>query len=182
MTSGHVFMATSLDGFIARRDHALDWLIAHTDADVDHGYEAFIDTVDGVIMGRATFNTVLGLGEWPYAKPVIVASSSLSDADVPPELAAKVKLTQLAPRQLMHSLSQAGWRRAYVDGGRLVQSFLRAGLISEITLTLIPVLLGDGRRLFGDTEADIALELQEAKSFPTGLVQLRYEVGQPREP
>lgn len=176
MTTGHIFMATSLDGFIARRDHTLDWLIAHTDTEEDHGYEAFMDTVDGVVMGRATFKTVLGLGNWPYAKPVIVASSSLAEADIPPELASKVKLTQLAPRQLMQSLSDAGWSRVYVDGGRLAQSFLRAGLISDITLTLIPVLLGDGRSLFGETEDDIALELQEAKSFPTGLVQLHYRV------
>ena len=176
MISGHVFMATSLDGFIARRDHALDWLIERTNPEEDHGYEAFIDTVDGVIMGRATFNTVLGLGAWPYAIPVIVASSSLTEDDIPPELSPNVKLTQLAPRQLMQSLSDAGWTRAYVDGGRLVQSFLRAGLISEITLTMIPVLLGDGRRLFGETETDIDLELREAKSFPTGLVQLHYRV------
>jgi len=176
MISGHVFMATSLDGFIARRDHALDWLTERTTPEEDHGYEAFIDTVDGVIMGRATFKTVLGLGAWPYAIPVIVASSTLTEDDIPPELSAKVKLTQLAPRQLMQSLSDAGWTRAYVDGGRLVQSFLRAGLISEFTLTMLPVLLGDGRRLFGETESDIDLELLEAKSFRTGLVQLHYRV------
>ena len=176
MTTGHVFMASSLDGFIARRDHALDWLMARTVEGEDHGYDSFIETMDGVVMGRATFQTVLGFGDWPYTKPVIVASSSLSDSDLPPELAAKVKLTQLAPRTLMQSLSQAGWKRAYIDGGRLVQSFLRAGLIFDLTLTIIPVLLGDGRRLFGETETDIALELIEAKSSPSGLVQLQYRV------
>lgn len=176
-TTGHVFMATSLDGFIARRDHALDWLIDQTPEDEDHGYDAFMDTVDGMVMGRATFRTVLGFGAWPYDKPVVVMSNSLTEADIPPEIAAKVRLTQLGPRQLMGSLSQAGWKRAYIDGGQLVQSFLRAGLVSDITLTLIPVLLGDGRRLFGETETDIGLSLIEAKSFPSGLVQLHYRLG-----
>ena len=179
MTTGHVFMAQSLDGFIAARDHGLDWLAARTDPDEDHGYEAFMASIDGIVMGRATFRTVLGFGSWPYAKPVIVLSHSLTDADIPPELAQKVRLAQLGLHQLMQQLSKAGWHRAYIDGGQTVQSFLRAGLIADITLTLVPVLLGEGRRLFGEVETEIDLALQEAKAFASGLVQLRYDVKPP---
>ncbi len=178
MITGHAFMATSLDGFIARRDHGLDWLAKQNVANEDHGFDAFMDSVDGLITGRGSFNNLLGFDEWPYKKPVIVMSNSLTDEDVPAELRKKVRLTQLGPKQLMDSLHLAGWNRAYVDGGQVVQSFLRAGLISDLTLTLVPILLGDGRRLFGETDRDIDLELQEAKSFPSGLVQLRYEITQ----
>lgn len=179
MTTGHVFMAQSLDGFIAARDHGLDWLAARTDPDEDHGYEAFMASIDGIVMGRATFRTVLGFETWPYSKPVIVLSNSLTDADIPPELAQKVRLAQLGLHQLMQQLSKAGWHRAYIDGGQTVQSFLRAGLIADITLTLVPVLLGEGRRLFGEVETEIDLALQEAKAFASGLVQLRYDVKPP---
>ncbi|MEZ5716525.1 MAG: dihydrofolate reductase family protein [Paracoccaceae bacterium] len=176
MTTGHVFMAQSLDGFIATRDHRLDWLTRHTDPDEDHGHDAFMDRMDGIVMGRATFRTVAGFDPWPYAKPVIVLSNSLDEADIPEPLRAKVRLAQLSPRALMSELARAGWSRAYIDGGQTVQSFLRAGLISDLTLTVIPILLGDGRRLFGELEQEIDLELLDAKSFPSGLVQLHYRL------
>lgn len=176
MITGHVFMAQSLDGFIARRDHGLDWLAQRTNPDEDHGFDAFMDSVDGVVMGRATFSTVRGFETWPYTKPVIVLSDSLDDDEVPATLRGKVRIVQLGPRQLMKSLEEAGWSRAYVDGGKTVQAFLRAGLIEDITLSIVPVLLGDGRRLFGELEQEIDLELHEARGFPSGLVQLNYKL------
>ena len=169
-------MAQSLDGFIARRDHRLDWLASRTDPDEDHGYDDFIADMDGIVMGRATFLTVSKFETWPYSKPVIVLSDSMTDADIPAPLSGKARLAQLGPRQLMEQLDQAGWKRAYVDGGRTVQSFLRAGLIRDITLTILPLLLGEGRSLFGELEQEIDLDLREAKGFPSGLVQLHYRV------
>lgn len=169
-------MAQSLDGFIARRDHNLDWLASRTDPEEDHGYDDFIAGMDGVVMGRATFRTVSTFETWPYAIPVIVLSDSMTEDDIPDRLRGKARLAPLGPRQLMEQLDQAGWKRAYVDGGRTVQSFLRAGLIRDLTITVLPLLLGEGRALFGELEQEIDLELREAKGFPSGLVQLHYRV------
>lgn len=176
LASGHVFIAVSLDGFVARPDHGLDWLMRQPTAGEDHGYDAFVETVDGLVMGRGTFETVLAFDAWPYAKPVVVMSSSLTDADVPEPLRDKVSVDAGAPAEVMATLGRDGWRNAYVDGGLLVQSFLRAGLIETMTITIVPVLIGKGRRLFGPTDTDIDLELIEAKSFGSGLVRTRYRV------
>ncbi len=176
MTTGHVFIAVSLDGFIARKDHRIDWLMKQETGAEDHGYDEFIDRVDGIVMGRNSYEKVLTFGDWPYQKPVVVMSKSLSQSDISPELAEKVSITEFDPPELMKSLESKGWDRAYVDGGKVVQSFLRDGLIDDIVLTTIPILIGDGIRLFGETEADIDLELVSAKSFASGMVQSRYRV------
>jgi dihydrofolate reductase len=176
MTTGHVFIATSLDGFVSGTNRRLDWLMKQNTAGEQHGYEAFIESMDGIVMGRGSFETVLTFGAWPYNKQVIVMSQTLTDADLPVELAGKVRLTTLTPAALMDSLRDEGWKRAYVDGGLLVQSFLRCGLIEDLHLTIVPVLIGDGVRLFGPIEADVDLELTHSKSFKSGLVQHRYRV------
>ncbi|WP_119168984.1 dihydrofolate reductase family protein [Algihabitans albus] len=176
MTTGHVFIATSLDGFVARRDHRLDWLMKQNTEGEDHGYEAFLAGVDGLVMGSGSYKTVLGFGDWPYAKPVIVMSTSLSRADVPAELADRVRVTDLGPRDLMRELQAEGWSRAYIDGGQVVQSFLRANLIRDLVVTLVPILIGEGRRLFGEIAEDIDLDLLGVTSFPSGLVQTRYKI------
>ena len=176
MTTGHVFIATSLDGFVARPDHSLDWLMARDDGDEDQGYEAFIAEMDGLIMGRASYETVLGFGDWPYAKPVVVLSRSLTQADLPDALRGKITISSASPDQAMADRAEQGWRKAYVDGGQVVQSFLRAGLIAELTITTIPVLIGEGRPLFGPLDRDIELELCESRGFACGYVQTRYKV------
>lgn len=176
MTTGHVFIATSLDGFVARQDHGIDWLIKQNTEGEDHGYDDFIAGVDGLIMGRGSFQTALAFDKWPYHKPVIVMSKSLAEDDVPDELKDKVRLTRREPKDLMASLAAEGWVRAYVDGGLVVQSFVRAGLVSDMTVTLIPILIGGGRRLFGELDGDVDLELLSAKSFPSGLVQTSYRI------
>ena len=176
MTTGHVFIATSLDGFVARPDHSLDWLMARDDGDEDQGYEAFIAEMDGLIMGRASYETVLGFGDWPYTKPVVVLSRSLTQADLPDALQGKVTISSAAPEQTMADRAEQGWRKAYVDGGQVVQSFLRAGLIAELTITTIPVLIGEGRSLFGPLDRDIELQLCESRAFACGYVQTRYKV------
>lgn len=176
MTTGHVFMAMSLDGYVARCDGSLDWLMKHQTEGEDHGYGAFMASVDGLVMGRGSFETVAGFDEWPYQKPVIVMSRTLADADIPVTLRSKVRLSTLTPDALMRELASEGWSRAYVDGGKIVTSFLQAGLIADIMLTHIPMLIGHGLPLFGALDRDIDLKHIETRSFPSGLVSTRYEV------
>jgi dihydrofolate reductase len=176
MTTGHVFIAQSLDGFIARPDGGLDWLLSRGDPAEDHGYAAFIAGVDGIVMGRGTFDTVLAFDPWPYALPVIVLSASLPADAVPARLAGRVRILDLTPAAAMAQLAREGFARVYVDGGRLVQSFLAAGLIADMVVTTVPVLIGGGRPLFGPLPGDVALEHQATTAFPSGLVQSRYRV------
>ena len=177
MTTGHVFIATSLDGFVARRDRQLDWLMKQDTNGEDHGFDEFMASVDGLVMGRGSYQTVLGFDqEWPYTKPVVVLSRSLSPSDVPAELAGKVEISALEPVALMEKLGQDGWSCVYVDGGRVVQSFIRLGLVESIVLTQVPILIGDGLPLFGELERDIDLELLSSKAFCSGMVQSHYRV------
>ena len=176
MITGHVFIAASQDGYIARPDGGLDWLMKQRTQGEDHGYEAFMASVDGLVMGRGSFETVLTFDDWPYAKPVVVMSRSLTNDDIPDALKSRVRLTALSPEELMRQLAADGWARVYVDGGEVVQSFLRAGLIADITLTRIPILIGEGRPLFGDLERDIDLEHIATRAYPSGLVRSEFRV------
>ncbi len=176
MTEGHVYIAVSLDGFIARPDGDLDWLMKQPTDGEDYGYEAFMASVDGLIMGRGSFEKVLTFPDWPYAKPVVVLSRTLRSADIPDALEGRVRVLSASPPQVMERLAAEGWRHAYVDGGRIVQSFLRDGLIRDLTLTRIPILLGQGRPLFGPLDRDIDLKHIETKTFTSGPVQSRYEL------
>ena len=176
MPKGHVFIAQSLDGFIARVDHALDWLNKQQVSGEEHGYDAFIKGMDGLVMGANTFRQVKSFEVWPYEIPVVVMSQSLEADAIPERLADKVRLTRTRPFRLMQVLEEEGWSNVYVDGGALIQRFLRAGLTHEITLTTVPVLLGHGRRLFGALERDVDLSLERAQSFASGLITCRYRI------
>ena len=179
VTTGHVFIATSLDGYIARKDHSIDWLENQGTTTEEHGYPQFIDSVDGIIFGRKTYEVVLDLiadGEWPYPKPVIVLSQTLANSDIPPHLTDKVTITNQIPNDLFETLDQKGWNRVYVDGGITIQSFLNKGLIEDLIITTLPVIIGDGIPLFGNTLKDIHLELISTTQYPSGLLQARYRV------
>lgn len=177
MITGHVFIATSLDGFIAREDGDIAWLLSRDDPAEDHGYDDFIRDIDALVMGRGSYEAVSAMGEWPYDRPVLVLSRRLAGAPVPPALAGRVRFADLSPRAAMQQLAAEGKRRVYVDGGQVVQAFLREGLVEDLVITRIPVLLGTGRPLFGPTGGgDIALEHLGTKAFPSGLVQSRYRV------
>jgi dihydrofolate reductase len=174
--TGHVFIATSLDGFIARPDGSLDWLISRDAPDENHGYATFIAGMDCIVMGRGTFDAVRGFPEWPYTLPVLVLSRRLADQSVPDDLQGKVAFANLTPHQAMAHLADQGHRRAYIDGGQIVQSFLRAGLIETLTITTAPVLIGQGRPLFGTIPQDIPLIHEASTSWPSGLVQSRWRI------
>ena len=176
MPTGHVFIGTSVDGFIARRDGDIGWLTGFSSLGEDHGYAAHIDRVDGIIMGRGTFDAVKGFEPWPYDRPVLVLSRTLAQTDIPDALRGKVEIINASPQDAMAIASERGWRGVYVDGGAVIQSFLRAGLIDDMVVSRVPVLIGDGLSLFGPLDGDVALEHVETKSFPSGLVQSFYRV------
>jgi dihydrofolate reductase len=176
MPTGHAFMAMSLDGFVARRDHALDWLVKQRTEGEDHGYERFIAGVDGMVMGSGSFRTCLSFDTWPYEKPVVVLSKRLTNADIPGRLEGKVRVSDQDPEDIMAALGEAGWARVYVDGATIIQSFIRAKLISDVTVTIVPILIGDGIKMFGQVASDIDLELRGHTAFPSGLVSLEYKV------
>ncbi len=181
-----VFIATSLDGFIARRDGSIDWLMrasAGAPKGEDFGYEKFLASIDVLVMGRNTFERVLGFDEWPYGDKRIVVLSSRA-IEIPAPLAASVTSSAEASGDLVGRLSAEGAQHLYIDGGVTIQRFLAAGLIDELTITVIPVLLGEGKPLFGPLDKDIPLTHIETRIFDIGFVQLVYRVakeGQPGE-
>lgn len=168
-----VFIATSLDGFIARPDGGLDWLPG--DDCEPHGYDEFMATVDALVIGRNTFETVLSFGTWPYGKtPVIVLSRTLKRLNAP--AGALCEGMAGPPEEIVARLAQRGMQHLYIDGGLTIQGFLRAGLIQRFILTRIPVLLGSGIPLFGPVPQDIRFEHMATRSFPSGMVQSEYRV------
>lgn len=169
-----VYIAISLDGFIARENGGIDWLDGANgeSTDTDYGYEAFMATVDVLVMGRNTFDQVEKFSQWPYGKKrVVVLTNRRLD---PP--AATVEARSGKPIDVIRDLSSEGVEQIYVDGGLTVQSFLRVGLIQQIIVTRLPILLGSGIPLFGPLDKDIALRHIETTSYSSGLVQSRYEV------
>jgi dihydrofolate reductase len=177
---GSVFIAASLDGFIARDDGRLDWLDAvnaRVPPGEDCGYGAFIATIDAIVMGRLTFEHVRHFDAWPYDRLVVVWSRG--HVDVPAALAGRVSVSAEPASVLVERLGAAGARRLYVDGGQTIRAFLAAGLVDDLTITTVPVLLGSGRPLFGDggpVGADVPLELVASRSWPFGFVQSTYRV------
>lgn len=176
MITGHVFIATSLDGYIARPDGDIRWLLERDDPREDHGYTAFIADKDAIVMGRGSYDMVATFDTWPYDRPVIVLSRQLAGAPVPDGLRGKVRFVDLTPMEALRALEREGARRVYVDGGRVVQAFLRAGLIADMVITTVPVLIGAGRPLFGELPHDRDLVLVDSRSFPSGLVQSTYRL------
>lgn len=168
-----VFIATSLDGFIARANGGLDWL--PPGGGEEHGYDAFIATVDALVIGRNTFETVLSFDPWPYGtKPVFVLTTR--PLPVPAPVGALVERMSGDPLDIVAQLAARGVRHIYVDGGITIQRFLEAGLIQRLTITRIPVLLGTGIPLFGPVSRDIALRHVATRQYASGLVQSEYVV------
>lgn len=176
-----VYIATSVDGFIAKPDGDIEWLHNPEYAKAKLNgldYDEFISTVDAIVMGRHSYEKVRTFGFWPYENvPVIVLTSQLMP--VPEELQkkAKVRFENLTPAQLLTMLEREGYQHLYIDGGKTIQGFLQHGLIDEITITHIPLLLGSGIPLFGLIGAEIPLRLVAAAGSDNGFVQVRYEVG-----
>ncbi len=161
------FVGASLDGFIARPDGALDWLLPFEGADA--GYGEFMASVDAVVIGRATYDVVLGFGAWPYGgKSVYVLTHR-----APGPRHGETFLSG-EPGAVVERLATAGARRAYVDGGAVVSRFLAAGLLDVITISFVPVVLGVGIRLFQPPLPERGFRLEWSRSLPNGLLQARY--------
>lgn len=149
--SVHVYIATSLDGYIATEDGGVGWLddIPNPEQS-DFGFAEFMAGIDALVMGRSTFDVVLDMGEWPYEKPVFVLSRSITE--IPDHLLGKASLLQGTPAEIIATLEASGLSRLYIDGGKVVQQFLNAGLVDEMVIARVSVLLGKGIPLFADLE------------------------------
>lgn len=179
MTKASVFIATSLDGFIAREDGGIDWLpTPDTDTESggeDYGYKGFIETIDAIVMGRNSYELVLTFDQWYYGEmPVFVLTSR--GVDIPERISKTVSQMSGDPQEIVQHLAEKGYKHLYVDGGKTIQGFLNAGLIEEMTITTIPVLLGSGIPLFGPVSQDIKLKHLQTRTFENGLIQTRYKV------
>ncbi len=171
-----VFIACSADGFIARTDGDVAWLDnpGYALEGEDFGYYALMDRVDALVMGRNTYDVVRGLGvAWPYGDKAVRVLTH-RDIDIPADLAGRVTAMSGTPDEIVEQLAQSGFQRVYIDGGAVIQDFLRAGLISRMIITTIPVLLGSGIRLFGAVEQDVHLKPVAVQHWPNGFVQTEW--------
>lgn len=168
-----VFIGTSLDGFIARPNGDLDFL--PVDGGEPHGYNEFIASIDVIVIGRKTFETVLNMTPWPYGKKRVVVLSS-RPLDFSRVLGGVVEQMSGSPAEIVSQLAATGARHAYIDGGITVQRFVRAGLIQRLIITRVPVLIGEGIPLFGSLPHDIHLRHIMTRHYPSGLVSSEYLV------
>lgn len=168
-----VFVGTSLDGFIARPNGDFDFL--PEGGGEPHGYTEFMASVDALVIGRKTFEVVLALPEWPYGdKRVVVLSSRALDFSKLP--AGMIEQMSGSPAEIVTRLAASGVKHIYVDGGITIQNFLRAGLVQRLTITRVPVLIGEGIPLFGSLPHDVRLRHVATQHYPSGLVKGEYEV------
>ena len=168
-----VFVGTSVDGFIARPNGDFDFLPAG--GGEPHGYDEFMASVDALVLGRKTFETVLRLAVWPYGdKRVVVLSSR--PVDLSAARGGKVEQMSGAPAEIVSKLAASGAQHLYVDGGITIQRFLRAGLVQRLIITRVPVLIGEGIPLFGTLPRDVRLRHVATEHFATGLVKSEYQV------
>jgi dihydrofolate reductase len=168
-----VFIGTSLDGFIARPNGDLDFL--PPGGGEPHGYSEFIASVDALVIGRKTFETVLAMSPWPYGNKRVVVLSS-KPVDLSAVVGGTVEQMSGSPAEIVSRLAASGAHHLYIDGGITVQRFLRAGLIQRLIITRVPVLIGDGIPLFGTLPGDIRLRHIATKHYPSGLVSSEYQV------
>lgn len=174
-----VFIATSLDGYIADSEGNIDWLHATPNpTNDDMGYREFIKGIDALVMGRVTYETVLGFGiDWPYKQPVFVLSSTLGT--VPKDLEGKVIFVEGGLSEVIDSINERGYLSLYIDGGTTIQSFLKEDLIDEMIITRIPILLGGGFPLFGEMKDRLEFDTVSSKVFLDQITQTHYRRRRP---
>ena len=168
-----VFIGTSVDGFIARQNGSFDFL--PEGGGEPHGYHEFMASVDTLVIGRKTFEAVLGLPAWPYGtKKVVVLSSKAVDFSAVRESA--IEWMDGSPAEIVATLAAKGSKHVYVDGGITIQRFLREGLIQRLIITRVPVLIGEGIPLFGSLPRDVRLRHVATEQYKSGLVKSEYQV------
>ncbi|WP_325892778.1 dihydrofolate reductase family protein [Grimontia sp. NTOU-MAR1] len=173
--SNIVYIATSLNGYIADKDGNLDWLHRIPNPEQsDFGWSEFMSGIDGLVMGRTTFETVLGFDcDWPYTKPVFVLSNTMKE--IPDSHKDKASLVSGALSEIRKHLNEQGFKNLYIGGGKTVQSFLSEDLIDELIITQIPVLLGGGAKLFGDLEYRQQFELVKSEVLINAMVKSHFK-------
>ena len=166
-----VFIATSLDGYIADKNGGIDWLHSIPNPDnLDMGYGEFTSQIDALVMGRTTFETVCGFDmDWPYQKPVFVLSNSMTN--IPEEYKDKAELVKGTLNEILENIHNKGYYKLYIDGGRTIHSFLKEDLIDEMTITIIPYLLGGGIPLFTEIPERLDFECVDSKIYLGKVVQ-----------
>jgi dihydrofolate reductase len=170
----YVYIATSLDGFIATADGGLDWLmeIPNPEQD-DFGFSEFMDKIDAIVMGRNTFEVVHSFGQWAYTKPVFVLSNTLES--LPDEYQGRAELLNGDPVIIVKQLDERGYHDLYIDGGNVIQNFLKDDLIDELIITRVSVLLGNGIPLFNDLNQILKFEHKETIVHSKDLVKSHYK-------
>jgi len=168
-----VYIGTSLDGFIARKNGDIEWLTQFADDEAILAFDEFMSRVDAIVMGRGTFEKVLTFPSWPYEKKVFVLSTTLKKA--PDVVSDKITLLSMEPKALLGYLSGNGFSGIYVDGGRVIQSFLKEDLIDELIISKVPVLIGSGIPLFDYLNTDLQFNHIHTQVSPNGLVRSYYE-------
>ena len=166
-----VFIATSIDGYIADKNGNIEWLHAIPNPDqMDMGYGEFISQIDALVMGRTTFETVCGFDiDWPYQKPVFVLSNTLTS--IPEEFKDKAELLKGTLKEILEKIHERGCYKLYIDGGKTIQSFLKEDMIDEMTITTIPILLGGGIPLFTELSNQLNFECVDSKIYLDKIVQ-----------
>jgi dihydrofolate reductase len=165
-----VYIATSMDGYIARPDGGLDWLSgAQSVPGEDYGYQQFMDTVDTVLLGRGTYDAVIGMNAWPFGGKQVFVLTGRPLASPHP-----VQVHSGALRPLLDTLARQGSRRVYLDGGVCVRQGLREGVVDDMTISVIPVLLGEGIPLFGQGTPECRWRSSAARQYGDGLIQQRW--------
>jgi dihydrofolate reductase len=173
-----VFVGVSLDGFIARSNGDLDWLMGEGGGDsAEYGYNEFIAGIDAIVMGRKTFEKVLTFDKWYYGtKRVVVLTTHPLDLSLAQAKGGVVEQMVGSPEEVVSTLAGSGAKRLYIDGGITIQQFLRAGLISRLIISRLPVLIGEGIPLFGSLLHDICLRHVTTRTYPGGMVQTEYHI------
>ena len=169
-----VYIAASLDGYIADAEGGVEWLdCVPTPPGDDLGFFDFMAGIDALVMGRVSYETVIGFDQgWIYNKPVYVWSSG--SVTVPEELEGRVFPVRGTVAEVQASLAADGLRHLYLDGGRTVQSFLEVDAVDELIITRIPMVLGGGVPLFGHLDAGLLFDHVKTEVLAEHLVKSHY--------
>lgn len=168
-----VYIGTSLDGFIAKKNDDIEWLTQFQNPEVHQDYEEFINRIDAILIGRGTFEKVLTFPSWPYTKKVFVLSTTIKE--LPEALREKAVVLSMKPKALLNYLSDQGYSCVYVDGGKVIQSFLLEDCVDEMIITRVPLLIGSGIPWFGYLDNDLSFRHIQTRVLSNGLVKSYYE-------